>query len=425
MPLAPSQILILCLVLAAGGSTIGRRAAFAAPDSVASATFVEWHSLEKAQRLAKENTQLIIVVQGPDDCTLQPAECPTAAEYLTATIPDNGLRAFFEFRAVFHYRPTGPLRPQAVASRHQSNTKRRSKPISLGNAKAKVQRKNTVTYFCTPDLEILDFIVGYPSPAQLQATTDWTYQLARKTRAHAPYERLEKIAQAHTYKLQTSGVLTDSRNITTQGQRRTLSELIKVVANDRDSSIVRRFGAGWSNRDRQVMLATVRLHGDVAAHSSHHIFRAYPAPKLNHVEQLVFEAFTRQTYWPPPIRRQPIREWFRQQQALGRPILLVVSPHAVDRPISASATDLLWHPKRDAVKELVSEFAALDVERTELFCLLSDIELTRSTSIDFNRIRLLVFAADADDRLPQPYAVDQDKNESQIQRVLAKAVSRD
>ena len=403
--------------------------------ALADTSIFEWLPLAEAAEKADAEDKLLLIVQAPDACTQTVQRCESAVEYLNAAIPDDGLQAFYEFRVVPCFRPTGPIAKRAETHEEKTVTRKRIRQErSTANRQNQQARRskaanlsNVVTYICTPDQQVLDLIVGFPSPMQLQEHVDWSFELWRSCESLTPDKRRERISMGHRRKLNLAAPHAKSVDFT----GRSLSEVIQFSAKLRDQSILQQFALGWNPRDRAPLIARLRIQGDIAAGPSHHVLMAHPLPQLTDIEQVVFEAFTKQAYWSPPIRRDRIAQWFREQVSAEKPVLLVVSRSASQRPVEASADHLLWQPSRRAIQQMLPNFAVLDIEATELACLFADMDLELES--DLRNLKLVVFPrgsaveATEDSDIPAsksvPIFVDEKKRQSQIQRVLAKAMS--
>ena len=206
------------------------------PDS-----FVKWRHFEEAQAIADRDDKLLIVVQGPDDCSIDLQECIFPREFAGSAFPDNGHSAFYEFRAVLSYRQSGKVQIQA----RKVDDKQRAK-----SRIARRNRGNVLTYFCTPEGKVLHFLVGFPTPELMQAETDWSFQLLRRLDGLTRYERATAVKEAHQRRLaeRTIGPMANWSALLSNDMtgRPSLIKLAVSVAKQRDQLILR---AIWHGMD--------------------------------------------------------------------------------------------------------------------------------------------------------------------------------
>ena len=147
--------------------------------------------------------------------------------------------------------------------------------------------------------------------------------------------------------------------------------------------------------------------------------QGFPLESLSELEQAVFMAFTSQNYSRPPVRRKQIESWFKSRRAESRSVLLVVSSIEPPKEIPIDLDGLTWQPKRKTIQTQLANFAVLELNQTELVCLFADIGQEPPSKLD--QVQFLIFQSGRD----IPKVLDRSKNESQLQRVLAKAISHD
>ena len=338
-------------------------------------TALPWLDYDAAVKASHESSKLLLVIQGPDDVSIPLSDCATAKAIQQTVFSDQRLKDFYQFRVVATYRATGPPVLRAVD--------RKGRPDQTKSP----SHANVITYFCAAtnaqNVRVLHFVVGYPTPLWLQAQCDWAYTAFESIQGKTEDQTQTLLVDLHRQRLLAMG-----ESVPNPPRRTTLPEALNLASQFRDRRLVSRYGANWTPRERQRLIGSLRPHAELQPLMSHQVGVLHPFVKLSELESFAFPILTKQSFWAPPQRRSNIAKWFAAQRSQGRPLLIILAP--TDAATSAEPGTGLWQPRRKSVRQLLRRFDQLELNRTELICLLRDSELEVPSGSTFRSARFLI-----------------------------------
>lgn len=361
--------------------------------STASGNAIPWATdLETASEQAAKTNAFVLVVDLPKTAPSDQATAAANDAFLNSSLGSPEQLNLIER----HFAPV--LRYVGIPNHiHYQNGDRSH---IQKQAAAKIGRP--VVYFCTADLRVLHFVVGYVGANRLVAATQWTIDNARLTRNEAAgdatqwqtwlgtahrdtfTEFMERSLEKLSQRLRNSR----SKQIATDGE--TVRSVVHAVSLLRQQRALELIGKNEQGAEDPAIVRFAALDGQLCD-AGHLTLSLLPLARLDKLEQHVYEILADgHCYTQHTPRIKAIQAHMQQCAARGQPVLCVVHQRPTT-PGELSPTSqhqqYLDHP---AVKRRLSNFEIIPVLKVELSAL---IHVLGQQPIELNTKEAILFAA--------------------------------
>lgn len=341
--------------------------------STASGNAIPWAiDLDAASEQATKTNAFVLVVDIPKSTSSDKSTAAANHAFLHSSLGNPEQLNLVERHFVPVLRHVGV--PNHIFYQHPDQSRDQNR------AAAKIGRP--VIYFCTADLRVLHFVVGYVGADQLISATRWTIDHSRMTRNEAAGDAMQWqtwLGTAHrdTFTESTERALeklsqrlrnSKSEHITTDGE--TVRAIVHAVSLLRQQRALELIGENEQGTENAAILRFAALDGQLCD-AGHLTLSMLPLARLADLKQHVYEILADgHCYTQHAPRIKAIQAHMQQCAARGQPVLCVVHQRAT-KPSELSPTSqhqqYLDHP---AVKRRLINFEIVPVLQVELSALI-------------------------------------------------------
>lgn len=239
------------------------------------------------------------------------------------------------------------------------------------------QGGNVVTYFCTPDLRVLGWVVGPVTPEHLLAEAKQAlaadHQISRVSHLDAKTQRQRihdhYLSQLHPQNRQAARLWSEfNKDSDRAPSEQNVARILWMARKTRDtpkrpgSPVTIKQVKAYRNDESHL---AVRLQRDTEGSDlCRMVISEFPSLQLQHVQRTVFETLANQKFEPRSDRNDSLLKGVNDSVAAHRPTMLVVDEYINDFQSSA---------KRSGVSRLLKNFTVLKLSRKELTRLADDL----------------------------------------------------
>lgn len=235
---------------------------------------------------------------------------------------------------------------------------------------------NVVTYFCTPEKEVLLYLVGPVSAQEVLQGAEFADKLNHKLRGLDKDQRGRKIREGQQEAL-PSGLMSRFdrwRENQDEFDRRTVAQKLNAAVQFVDQ-LQRETNAGFSFGPQRVALSKLqleqsaqrsRLNAELDRHESHVVLAAISPVTIREIQATVFERLARQKFVERTKRNSDLLATVQANAQADRPTVLVVTDHP-----KATPSDAKKLPKHRAL-EGRDDFDVVTLTKLELVRLMDD-----------------------------------------------------
>ena len=355
---------------------------------------IDWAvSLGEAKRTAETSDKLIAVFHLPNPGVTDKVASDANESFLTALVQSNSvLPKQATLKDFVCYRRQVGVPSAMLATPYESGGRKPRLTAPL---------RRPVIYFCTPQLEVIHFAIGYAAPDYLQQTMQWSLQAWKDIRAEAGAERKERQDWLRTMHFDNVSELdrelfqstlsqadrdVGSADYITQADVRFY---VDAAARLRFLKIRRSLTKQVADAELTAMAHRMAVDGE-QSHIAHLISGHLPFVSLEKAEATYYEILADGGLFDPRGKRiTALRQQLAKDQAQRRPVLLQVlpfQPRTDSRGISPTPqASWLDNP---VVKKRTKAFDQIAVSISELSALLylrgeTAIEATGDSRVAF------------------------------------------
>ena len=342
--------------------------------SSASGDVIPWAAdLDTASEQAAKSNSFVLVVDLPKTTASDTATAAANKAFLLSSLGSPEQLNLVERHFVPVLRQVGV--PNYIHYQHPDQS-------HLRNRTAAAKRGRPVTYFCTADLRVLHFVVGYVGADQLIAATQWTIDHSRMTRNEAAGDATQwqtwlGIAHRDTFPEATERALeklsqrlrnSRSEHVTTDGE--TVRAIVHAVSLLRQQRALELIGKKQQGTDDAAIVRFAALDGQLcdAGHLTMSLLPLVGLPKLEqHVYEILADGHCYTQHAP---RIKAIQAHMQQSSARGQPVLCVVHQRPAESGALSPTPQHQQYLDHPAVKRRISGFEIIPVLQVELSALI-------------------------------------------------------
>ena len=215
---------------------------------------------------------------------------------------------------------------------------------------------NVVTYFCTPDLHVLGWVVGPVSAENLLTEAKLALESAYAVRRVENLDIENQRQQVREHYLSQMHAINRRRislwsYFDKKTDRSDVAESVAGIfswARKANANTMAQFSAEWSrqakiggSRNPEFRAAATRIQNRITADLSRMVISELPFIKLEHLQRLVFESLANQKFEPRSDRNEDLLNAVNDSISRERPMLLVIDEDLETRSDNAALTDML------------------------------------------------------------------------------------
>lgn len=253
---------------------------------------------------------------------------------------------------------------------------------------------NVVTYFCTPEKEVLLYLVGPVSAQEVQKGAEFSDRLNRQLRGLDKVQRTRRIREAHQDAFVPGLKVPFDRWQEDQAEleRRTIAQRLNAAVQFVDQ-LQRQSVAGMPVGPQRVNLTKqqeeqnaqrYRQHAELGRIEPHVVLAAISPVSIREIQAAVFERLAGQKFVERTQRNVDLLAKVQANAKAARPTVLVVTDH-----LRATPSDAKKIPKHRALEER-DDFQVVTLTNLELVRLMDDANLDPVEHIDSFDTRYVV-----------------------------------
>ncbi len=363
------------------------------PSVLAAREKIPWSTdLDTASRQAAASDSLVLVVDVPHATPGDKAAADANNAFLHSSLANPAQLALIEHHFVPVLRHVGV--PSCILYQDSEHS-------GVPPPTRAAQQGRPVTYFCTANLQVLHFVVGYVGAGQLVAATQWTIENSRLTQEEAAGDATQwqtwmgtahrdtLTESTHRTLVKLSQRFRNSRSKHIPADSETVRAIVHAATRVRGQQALELMGANQQNEQDMSLVRLAALDGQLCD-AGHLTLSMLPLAKLEVLEQHVYEILANgHCYTPSTPRIRALQAHLQQCAARGRPVLCVVHqrPSKPGQLLPTSQHQrYLDHP---AVKRRINDFEMIPLMEIELSAL---IPLLGQQPIEMNSWERLLFA---------------------------------
>ncbi len=235
---------------------------------------------------------------------------------------------------------------------------------------------NVVTYFCTPEKEVLLYLVGPVSAQEVQQGAEFSDKLNRRLRGLDKAQRLRKIREAHQNAFVTGlqAPFDRWREDQEEFDRRTVAQRLTAAVQffdrlQRDQRAASANGLRWGTHSKVPLEQSIlhqRQNAEFDRSKPHVVLAAISPVTVSEIQAPVFERLAREKFVERTQRNADLLATIQANAKAARPTVLVVTDLHGVRP-----TDAKKLPKHRALEQR-DDFEIVTLTKLELVRLTDD-----------------------------------------------------
>lgn len=237
---------------------------------------------------------------------------------------------------------------------------------------------NVVTYFCTPEKEVLLYLVGPVSAQQVLKGAEFSAKLNRELRGLDKAQRARRIREVHQdafppgLKGPFERWLEDQEELDRRSIAQRLNAAVLFVNQlQRQTLAGMPVGQQWVNFTKQQteqMSQRYRQHAELDRIEPHVVLAALSPVTIREIQAAVFERLAREKFVERTQRNDDLLATVQANAQAARPTVLVVTDHHKATPSDAKKV-----PKHRALEER-DDFQVVALTKLELVRLMDDAD---------------------------------------------------
>lgn len=235
---------------------------------------------------------------------------------------------------------------------------------------------NVVSYFCTPDGRVLNFVIGPVRPQRLLSEAKWSL---------AAYRHLQQLdAQEPAAQAKAMRKLQRARC------EKTDAKLLVAVRAVRRANL----------RQKATDPKLAEVGRDLISKLKHHpspsriVLADRPLPQLSEIRRFVFEDIAGEQIVENPEMAKEVAQWLKQHREQGMPTLLMVANDDGRHHVAAARASVARVLGSEQLAVPLRRFGAAWLWRDQWMLLTRDVELEPLRSVGFSRLQIVVLDRD-------------------------------